>query len=122
MKKEQKDNITKEVSEVCTKQRNTLHSLQSQLSPNRHEERNIILLTKFELRDKRYYLQKRYAAADKIRAISHKNKTSKGKINSYATTRSGKNKFPQGFGCSNILRHIRQEYLSHISKEYSTRL
>lgn len=118
MKKEQKNSITKEVSEVCTKQRNTLHSLQSQLEPNRHEERNIILLTESELRDKKkqYDLHQRYPTADKIVALSHKNKTSKGKTNSYATViRSGINKIPHKFGCSNILHDIRLEYLSHIS-------
>jgi len=44
-KKDLKGSITKEVSKVCTKHRNTLYSLQSRLESNRHEERNNILLT-----------------------------------------------------------------------------
>ena len=52
---------------------------------------HIILLIESRLREKRYYLHQRHAAADKIVALPHKRKTSKGKINSYATIiRSGK--------------------------------
>jgi len=52
---------------------------------------------------------------DKKIAVSHRNKTSKGKLNSYATViNSGINKIPHRFGCFNILHHIRQEYLTYI--------
>jgi len=64
-KKEYHDGTTKEISEVCNR-RIPYTVFKHSLNKPHMKKESIILLTKFESRDKGYYIYKRHAAADKI--------------------------------------------------------